>query len=152
MAPSFHAQQQQNSLDPGNKDFNTSPKSIINRTALQQNSPISPLHQHPSAHHSPQNPPIPPHLSPFTITKMPAPTPCPSPSRQSTTTTTNGTTRPSTTSTQPPNWTPAMTRFTRDCLARGEDAKSTIILLETEFPNMRDRVGEAWVEGLRGGK
>ncbi|KAL8733657.1 MAG: hypothetical protein Q9181_003515 [Wetmoreana brouardii] len=53
---------------------------------------------------------------------------------------------------QPPNWTPAMKAFLKRILSNGEDAKSAIILLETEFPNMVGKVSVAWVERVRRGE
>ena len=56
---------------------------------------------------------------------------------------------PSTSSNKPAGWTPAMTAFIKDSLRKGEEPKSAIILLETQFPAMVDRVGTGWVESLR---
>ena len=39
-----------------------------------------------------------------------------------------------------------MTRFVRDALLNGEDSTSTVILIETEFPQMRRKVTKVWVE------
>ncbi|KAL8661692.1 MAG: hypothetical protein Q9202_005384 [Teloschistes flavicans] len=53
---------------------------------------------------------------------------------------------------KPPNWTAAMTSFLKRALANGEDAKSAIILLETEFPNLVGKVSVGWVEKVRRGE
>lgn len=39
-----------------------------------------------------------------------------------------------------------MTRFVRDALLNGEDSTSIVILIETEFPQMRSKVTKVWVE------
>ena len=52
-------------------------------------------------------------------------------------------------SAKPPGWTPAMAVFIQKLLRNGEDTKSAIILLETEWPSMEGKVGLGWVEGLR---
>lgn len=44
-----------------------------------------------------------------------------------------------------------MTAFLLQWLDNGEDPKSAVILLETEFPAMRDKVSTAWIEELRKG-
>lgn len=52
-------------------------------------------------------------------------------------------------SAEPAGWTPAMAAFVRNLLRHGEDTKSAIILLETEWPSMEGKVGLGWVERLR---
>lgn len=42
-----------------------------------------------------------------------------------------------------------MTAFVKDLLRKGEEPKSAIILLETQYPAMVDKVGTGWVESLR---
>lgn len=69
-----------------------------------------------------------------------------SPSRTTTTTTSTST---STSAQKPTGWNSTMTAFVQQLLANGEEAGSAIILLETEFPQMTDRVGAAWVEVVR---
>ena len=39
-----------------------------------------------------------------------------------------------------------MTAFVRRVLSDGEDPESTVILLETEFPCLVDRVSVMWIE------
>ena len=41
-----------------------------------------------------------------------------------------------------------MTEASRKCLERGEDFRSTIILLETEFPEMTNKISIKWIEHL----
>lgn len=54
---------------------------------------------------------------------------------------------------QPPaNWTPAMKAFLKRVFANGEDVKSAIILLETEFPHMLGKVSAAWAERVKKGE
>ena len=54
---------------------------------------------------------------------------------------------------QPPlGWTPAMTTFLKNVLANGEENKSALILLETEFPAMVNQVSLAWVDRVRKGE
>lgn len=45
-----------------------------------------------------------------------------------------------------------MTKFLRQKLCDGEDAKSAIILVETEFPGMRDKVKREFVEEVKVGR
>ena len=45
-----------------------------------------------------------------------------------------------------------MTAFLKDVLANGEENKSAIILLETEFPKMANQVHSAWVDRVRKGE
>ena len=42
-----------------------------------------------------------------------------------------------------------MKSFVQKLLRDGEDACSTIILLETEWPHMEGRTSVAWIEALR---
>lgn len=44
-----------------------------------------------------------------------------------------------------------MTAFVLQLLDKGEEAESVIILLETEFPQMMDRVSRGWIEEVRKG-
>lgn len=53
---------------------------------------------------------------------------------------------------KPCGWTPAMTAFLKNVLANGEENKSAIILLETEFPKMANQVRSAWVDRVRKGE
>lgn len=53
---------------------------------------------------------------------------------------------------KPPGWTDDMTKFLRQKLCDGEDAKSAIILVETEFPGMRDKVKREFVEEVKVGR
>ncbi|KAL8774497.1 MAG: hypothetical protein Q9209_000870 [Squamulea sp. 1 TL-2023] len=53
---------------------------------------------------------------------------------------------------QPRNWTDAMTTFLKKVLADGEDNKSALILLETEFPHMINQVSLAWVNRVKKGE
>ncbi|KAL9613676.1 MAG: hypothetical protein Q9167_001805 [Letrouitia subvulpina] len=50
---------------------------------------------------------------------------------------------------QPQGWTLAMRTFLRRVLANGEDTKSAIILLETEYPQLVGKVNEGWVDKVR---
>lgn len=52
-------------------------------------------------------------------------------------------------SAKPDGWTPAMAAFIQKLLRDGEDTKSAIILLETEWPSMEGKVGLGWVEAMR---
>lgn len=61
-------------------------------------------------------------------------------------TTTTATTAPAQ---RPTDWTPAMTAFVAQLLDNGEEAECVMILLETEFPQLRDQVSEAWIEEVR---
>lgn len=49
----------------------------------------------------------------------------------------------------PEGWQPNMTKFARHILRNGEDIITTIMLLETEFPVMTDRISEAWIYHLK---
>ncbi|KAI4088561.1 MAG: hypothetical protein LQ344_005995 [Seirophora lacunosa] len=49
----------------------------------------------------------------------------------------------------PAGWTPDMTRYVRRLLDEGEDIRSAVIVLETEFPSMLDRLSEDWIRFLR---
>lgn len=42
-----------------------------------------------------------------------------------------------------------MRTFLRRVLGNGEDTKSAVILLETEFPQLVGKVSEEWVEKVR---
>lgn len=53
---------------------------------------------------------------------------------------------------KPPGWTAAMTAFLKNVLANGEDDKSVLILLETEFPIMVNKVESGWVDRVRKGQ
>ncbi|KAL8922671.1 MAG: hypothetical protein Q9208_004984 [Pyrenodesmia sp. 3 TL-2023] len=50
---------------------------------------------------------------------------------------------------KPEGWLPAMTKLARLSIRNGEDVQTTIIVLETEFPNMADKISEAWIHHLR---
>lgn len=52
----------------------------------------------------------------------------------------------------PNGWAPAMKAFLKRVLANGEDTKSAIILLETEFPRMAGKVSAGWVDKIRRGE
>ncbi|KAL8720638.1 MAG: hypothetical protein Q9225_002538 [Loekoesia sp. 1 TL-2023] len=52
----------------------------------------------------------------------------------------------------PTGWTAAMKTFLKRVLANGEDTKTAIILLETEFPQMVGKVPAAWVERVKRGE
>ena len=56
---------------------------------------------------------------------------------------------PSTSSTQPPSWTPAMKTFAQRLIANKEDNKTIVILMEAEFPVLQGKLGTGWIEGLR---
>lgn len=45
-----------------------------------------------------------------------------------------------------------MTKFLRQKLCNGEDANSAIILTETEFPCVRDKISAGFVEEVRRGE
>ncbi|KAL8733428.1 MAG: hypothetical protein Q9181_003575 [Wetmoreana brouardii] len=49
----------------------------------------------------------------------------------------------------PQGWQPPMTLRLRQLLENGEDARSAIILLETEYPQLVDNISEDWVHHLR---
>ena len=53
---------------------------------------------------------------------------------------------------QPCHWTSAMKTFLVNVLANGEDNKSALILLETEFPHMVGLISLAWVNRVRKGE
>lgn len=81
---------------------------------------------------------------------MPAPTPYPS--RCSTPEAPQTAQKPvSQTGQKPAGWTEAMMKVLKQQLSNGEDAKSAIILVETEFPCMRDRIPVCFVERVRKG-
>ena len=42
-----------------------------------------------------------------------------------------------------------MSAYAQRLIANGEDNKSIIILLETEYPELLQKVGEGWVQSLR---
>ncbi|CAF9925909.1 MAG: hypothetical protein ALECFALPRED_003248 [Alectoria fallacina] len=65
--------------------------------------------------------------------------------------TTTSTTNTTPTTHEPGGWNTTMTAFLLQWLDNGEDPKSAVILLETEFPAMRDKVSTAWIEELRKG-
>ena len=69
---------------------------------------------------------------------MPAPTPYNTPSNTRSSTPINPQ--------RPQGWNSEMTRFVRDALLNGEDSTSIVILIETEFPQMRSKVTKVWVE------
>ena len=52
----------------------------------------------------------------------------------------------------PTGWDSEMTAFTRDALANGEDATSVVILLEAEWPVLKDGVSKEWVETVGKGQ
>lgn len=105
-------------------------------------------------------------LSPHTLSPSIMPAPTPYPSRSSTpdpsalpssssskTPTLTSSSKPKLTEPKPPTgWIPAMSQFVRDAMGRGEDAKSVIILLETEWPVLREKVGVEWVHGINAGR
>lgn len=45
-----------------------------------------------------------------------------------------------------------MEAFLKRVLGNGEDTKSAIILLETEYPHMVGKVSAAWVERVKRGE
>lgn len=45
-----------------------------------------------------------------------------------------------------------MKAFLKHALANGEDVKSAIILLETEFPQMVGKVSPAWAARVKNGE
>ncbi|KAL8669090.1 MAG: hypothetical protein Q9168_006307 [Polycauliona sp. 1 TL-2023] len=49
----------------------------------------------------------------------------------------------------PEGWHPRMTGFVKMHLDRGEDFHSIVILTETEFPAMVDKISERWIQYLR---
>ncbi|KAI4176329.1 MAG: hypothetical protein LQ343_001067 [Gyalolechia ehrenbergii] len=59
---------------------------------------------------------------------------------------------PPSTSNPPPGWTAHMEAFLKRVLGNGEDTKSAIILLETEYPHMVGKVSAAWVERVKRGE
>ncbi|KAL8735371.1 MAG: hypothetical protein Q9166_000916 [cf. Caloplaca sp. 2 TL-2023] len=48
----------------------------------------------------------------------------------------------------PEGWKPEMTVFAKTLLMKGEDVASTIIILETEYPQMVDKISGAWIHHL----
>ena len=42
-----------------------------------------------------------------------------------------------------------MAAYAKRLIANGEDNKSVIILLETEYPQLVDQIGEGWIQSLR---
>lgn len=50
---------------------------------------------------------------------------------------------------KPSGWLPAMTTLARLSIRNGEDAPTTIIMLETEFPHMTDQISNAWIHHLK---
>ena len=50
---------------------------------------------------------------------------------------------------RPEGWTRAMTLHVRNLFEQGEDVQSIIIILETEYPHLVDRISEVWVHGLQ---
>lgn len=53
---------------------------------------------------------------------------------------------------QPRGWTRAMSQFVRYNLQNGETSSSVIILLETEYPQMRDKVERDWIAEVGKGR
>lgn len=49
----------------------------------------------------------------------------------------------------PPGWQAKMTMFMKFLLEKGEDPQSIIILMETEFPSMANKISEKWVRHIR---
>ena len=49
----------------------------------------------------------------------------------------------------PPGWQAQMTMFMKSLLQNGEDPQSIIILMETEFPSMANKISEKWVCHIR---
>ena len=45
------------------------------------------------------------------------------------------------------SWLPTHDSFVRSLAKEGEDAKTNLILLETEFPTLQGKVKEEWVNG-----
>ncbi|KAL8810336.1 MAG: hypothetical protein Q9200_002656 [Gallowayella weberi] len=50
---------------------------------------------------------------------------------------------------KPEGWMSCMTTFTKTLLAEGEDVEEVIIILETEYPQMVDKVSGQWIHHLR---
>lgn len=48
---------------------------------------------------------------------------------------------------EPTSWLPTHDSFVRSSAKEGEDAKTILILLETEFPTLQGKVYEEWVKG-----
>ncbi|KAI4132296.1 MAG: hypothetical protein LQ338_000757 [Usnochroma carphineum] len=65
---------------------------------------------------------------------------------------THTTIMPAITVSAPSGWTPAMKAFLKRAFANGEDTKSAIILLETEFPHMVGKVSAGWAERVKRGE
>ena len=53
---------------------------------------------------------------------------------------------------QPKGWNRSMTQFVQAELRKGEDVKTVIILLETEYPQMMDKVSGEWVREVGRGR
>ena len=53
---------------------------------------------------------------------------------------------------QPKDWTLAMSEFVQAELRRGEDIKTVIILLETQYQAMRDKVSADWIREVGKGR
>ncbi|MCJ1473153.1 hypothetical protein MMC13_001804 [Lambiella insularis] len=49
--------------------------------------------------------------------------------------------------TEPTSWLSIHDSFVRSSAEEGEDAKTILILLETEFPTLQGKVNEEWVKG-----
>lgn len=52
---------------------------------------------------------------------------------------------PTNASCKPSGWLPVHDVFVKDLAKKGEDAKSVMILLETEFPSLQGKVGMEWL-------
>ncbi|KAL8755604.1 MAG: hypothetical protein Q9184_004749 [Pyrenodesmia sp. 2 TL-2023] len=50
---------------------------------------------------------------------------------------------------KPEGWLPTMTKLARQSIRNGEDAPTTIIMLETEFPTMSEKISQAWIHHLK---
>ncbi|KAL8864386.1 MAG: hypothetical protein Q9174_007373, partial [Haloplaca sp. 1 TL-2023] len=50
---------------------------------------------------------------------------------------------------KPAGWLPEMTFRTRDLSENGEDIRSTAVIIETEWPQLQDKVTEQWIHYLR---
>ena len=50
---------------------------------------------------------------------------------------------------KPVGWLPDMTFRTRELLENGEDIRSTAVIIETEWPQLQDKVSEQWIHYLR---
>ena len=42
-----------------------------------------------------------------------------------------------------------MAAYAKKLIANGEETKSVIILLETEYPSLVGKIGEGWIQSLR---